>query len=334
MNWIKKTTSLILSIAMLTSTMFVGSFSTKLENDHVTSDGPFMNLMNVSEIYVKSGNDYLLACNSDGSQNTKTTDPYNPSATPKLYYKGTVLYGRDENNTHSGLKNEAKLYLFAPATDDTKLMVVNQVHFTGISDFSYVTTIANFACAYNSSLTDVDCSASTKLYKIGIRAFYKTDLKNLEWNAPNFKDINGINYYNTSKTDKNLPSFLKYALGYTSLNDSGYYNRLGIEGTTNEILLDKNDANNDTTKYSHKKLRLGYSEILLNNSLKINGQGNLIKEAVQDMHSELYKRIVETSEMKALSSSSTVMNNTIRDYFNKTVVNDFFKYADADLDED
>lgn len=308
--------------------------NSKLESDHVTSDGPFMGLTNVSEIYVKDGNNYLLTYNVDGSQTTDKTDPYNPEGKVLSYYKGTVLYGRDENNEHTGLKDEAKLYLFAPDTKDTTLKVVNQVHFSGTPNLSYVTTIANFACAYNSSLKDVDCSASTKLYKIGIRAFYKTNLKNLEWNAPDFKDINGTNYYNTSKSDKNLPAFLKYALGYTPLNDGGYYNRLGIEGTTNEILLDKNDADNDTAKYSHKKLRLGYSEILLNDSLKINGQGNLIKEAVQDMHSELYKRIIEKVEEKALANESSIMSEDVKEYLNKTIINDFFKYADSEIDED
>ena len=73
MNWIKKTTSLILSIAMLTSTMFVGSFSTTAaENnvstsgsDDVYTSGPAPNkswqgksLTEIKKMYTDAGGDY------------------------------------------------------------------------------------------------------------------------------------------------------------------------------------------------------------------------------------------------------------------------------------
>lgn len=64
MNWIKKTTSLILSIAMLTSTMFVGSFSTTAAENNVSTSGSDdkswqgKSLTEIKKMYTDAGGDY------------------------------------------------------------------------------------------------------------------------------------------------------------------------------------------------------------------------------------------------------------------------------------
>lgn len=241
--------------------------------DSTACAGPIDNCTNLKTIAVASGN--------------KNFDAVRVSGTYALYSKGYIVNGETCYD---------KFYLLPPAS--------------GVKDFtlnSNVKSIANYAFAYNPTLESVTYDG-TKLYEIGIRAFYECDkFANFNWtNAPEYNGYD--NNTRTMLTDGfgTLPNFLDYALT----------NHIGEKGdyVPNVFETDKSVAYDDALK-----LKLGYSKMLLSNNLKVNGISNIFKSAVQRMYNPLYYGVLENVESKALEVKSNKLDKNFQDFMNGSV---------------
>lgn len=208
--------------------------------------------------------------------------------------KTTALYSNDFS----------KFYLLPPAS--------------GAKDFtlnSNVKSIANYAFAYNPTLESVTCDG-TKLYEIGIRAFYEcNNFKNFNWTkVPEYKGYDNITHDFLPNNFNTLPSFLDYSL-INHIDKKGDY-------VPNVFGIGKADY------YDALKLKLGYSKMLLSDNLKVNGISNIFKSAVQRMYNPLYYGVLENVEEKALAISNNNLNKSFQDFMNGSIT-DFTNNGNA-----
>lgn len=243
-----------------------------------------------SFLYMKNGQDSTACAGPiDNCTNLKTI----AVADGNEYFKvveDTVL-----KTTSLYSKDFSKFYLLPPAS--------------GVKDFtlnSNVKSIANYAFAYNPTLEKVTCDG-TKLYEIGVRAFYECDkFANFDWKeVPEYKGTQSNTTYSS------LQSFLDYA----------FTNHIGEKGdyVPNNFI----DGNNKDAKF-----RLGYSKMLLSNNLKVNGISNIFKSAVQRMYNPLYYGVLENVESKALEVKSNKLDKNFQDFMNGSVT-DFTNSGNA-----
>lgn len=250
--------------------------------DSTACAGPIDNCTNLKTIAVASGNTNFEAVRVSGAY--------------VLYSKGYAI---------NGVICYDKFYLLPPAN--------------GVKNFALnpnVKSIANYAFAYNPTLESVTYDG-TKLYEIGIRAFYECNkFKNFNWSkAPEYKGYD--NTTQTMLTDgfNTLPSFLDYSLT-NHIDKNGDY-------VPNVFETDKSVAYDKALK-----LKLGYSKTLLSDNLKVNGISNIFKSAVQRMYKPLYYGVLENVENKALEVKSNKLDKNFQDFMNGSVT-DFTNSGNA-----
>ena len=196
-------------------------------------------------------------------------------------------------------KDLTKFYLLPPAS--------------GVMDFTLnpnVKSISNYAFAYNPTLKSVTYDG-TKLYEIGIRAFYECDnFTNFNWTkSPVYKGTQSNTTYSS------LPSFLDYAFTNHMVKNA--------DGSTSYVPNNFIDGNNKNAKF-----RLGFSKTLLSDNLHFDKNGNLIKSAVQRMYNPLYYGVLENIESKALEVKSNKLDKNFQDFMNGSVT-DFTNSGNA-----
>lgn len=252
-----------------------------------------------SFLYMKNGQDSTVCAGPiDKCTNLKTI----AVADGNEYFKvveDTVL-----KTTSLYSKNFSKFYLLPSAS--------------GVKDFalnSNVKSIANYAFAYNPTLESVTYNG-TKLYEIGIRAFYECNkFKNFNWSkAPEYKGYD--NTTQTMLTDgfNTLPNFSDYSLT-NHIDKKGDY-------VPNVFGTDKTDYSDAV------KLKLGYSKTLLSDNLKVNGISNIFKSAVQRMYNPLYYGVLENVESKALEVKSNKLDKNFQNFMNGSIT-DFTNSGNA-----
>ena len=246
----------------------------KDNKDFTVCAGPFDECKNLKTIAVADGNKYFSVANKQGIT--------------ALYSKGYAV---------NGVICYDKFYLLPPAS--------------GVKDFtlnSNVKSIANYAFAYNPTLESVTYDG-TKLYEIGVRAFYGCNkFNNFKWTkSPVYKGTQSNTTYSS------LPSFLDYAFTNHMVKNA--------DGSTSYVPNNFIDGNNKNAKF-----RLGFSKTLLSDNLHFDKNGNLIKSAVQKMYKPLYYGVLENVEEKALAISNNNLNKNFQDFMNGSVTN-FFKYS-------
>ena len=242
--------------------------------------------------YMNGNKDYVVSAGPfDECKNLKTIAVADGNEYFKVIedavLKTTSLYSSDFS----------KFYLLPPAS--------------GVEDFtlnSNVKSIANYAFAYNPTLKSVTYKG-TKLYEIGIRAFYEcNNFTNFNWTkSPVYKGTQSNTTYSS------LPSFLDYAFTNHMVKNA--------DGSTSYVPNNFIDGNNKNAKF-----RLGFSKTLLSDNLHFDKNGNLIKSAVQRMYKPLYYGVLENVEEKALAISNNNLNKSFQDFMNGSVTN-FFKYS-------
>lgn len=253
-----------------------------------------------SFLYMKNGQDSTACAGPiDNCTNLKTIAVADGNEYFKVVentmLKTTVLYSKDFS----------KFYLLPPAS--------------GVKDFTLnpnVKSIANYAFAYNPTLEKVTYDG-TKLYEIGIRAFYECSMfKNFNWSkAPEYKGYDNITHDFLPNNFNTLPSFLDYSLT-NHIDKNGDY-------VPNVFETDKSVAYDKALK-----LKLGYSKTLLSDNLKVNGISNIFKSAVQRMYKPLYYGVLENVENKALEVKNNKLDKNFQDFMNGSVT-DFTNSGNA-----
>lgn len=243
-----------------------------------------------SFLYMKNGQDSTACAGPiDNCTNLKTI----AVADGNEYFK--VIEDTALKTTSLYSKDFSKFYLLPPASG-VKKFTLN----------SNVKSIANYAFAYNPTLESVTCDG-TKLYEIGVRAFYECDkFANFDWKeVPEYKGTQSNTTYSS------LQSFLDYA----------FTNHIGEKGdyVPNNFI----DGNNKDAKF-----RLGFSKTLLSDNLKVNGISNIFKSAVQRMYNPLYYGVLENIESKALEVKSNKLDKNFQDFMNGSVT-DFTNSGNA-----
>ena len=248
---------------------------------------------NMKEFRYMNGNKDFTACAGpfEGCKNLKTI----AVADGNKYFK--VIEDTVLKTTSLYSKDFSKFYLLPPAS--------------GVKDFTLnlnVKSIANYAFAYNPTLESVTYNG-TKLYEIGVRAFYGCNkFNNFKWTkAPEYKGTQSNTTYSS------LPSFLDYALTNHMVKNT--------DGSISYVPNNFIDGNSKDAKF-----RLGFSKTLLSDNLHFDKNGNLIKSAVQRMYKPLYYGVLENVEEKALAISNNNLNKNFQDFMNGSVTN-FFKYS-------
>lgn len=249
--------------------------------DFTVCAGPFDECKKLKTIAVADGNTNFEAVSVSGAY--------------ALYSKGYAV---------NGVICYDKFYLLPPAS--------------GVKEFKLnpnVKSIANYAFAYNPTLESVTY-AGTKLYEIGIRAFYEcNNFKNFNWSkAPEYKGYDNNTQTMLTNGFGTLPNFLDYALT----------NHIGEKGSyvPNVFGIGKVDY------YDALKLKLGFSKTLLSDNLHFGESSNLIKSAVQRMYNPLYYGVLENVESKALEVKNNNLDKNFQDFMNGSVT-DFTNSGNA-----